>query len=99
MNNVTEENFYETVGTGTVLVKYGASWCGPCRMIKPTLERLESQHGLPIVEVDIDKDPELAKQFRIMSIPTMLLFKDGQVVRTVVGVKPQSILEKEFGLD
>lgn len=98
MINVTESNFDEMTGEGTVLVDFWAVWCGPCRMLSPTLQRLEDDHGLNVVKVNIDEQPELAKKFRIMSIPTMLLFKDGQVVRTVVGVKPQAELEKEFNL-
>jgi thioredoxin 1 len=98
LKNVTEFTFDETVSDQTILVKFGASWCGPCKMIKPTLQKLEDQHGLPVVEVDVDEEPELARQFRIMSIPTMLLFKNGQVVRTIVGVKPQKALEQELGL-
>jgi thioredoxin 1 len=94
----TEKNFVELTSIGTVLVDWFAVWCGPCKMIKPTLQKLEDQHGLPVVEVDVDEEPELARQFRIMSIPTMLLFKNGQVVRTIVGVKPQKALEQELGL-
>ena len=94
----TEGNFSELVGEGTVLVDYFATWCGPCRMLAPTLQKLEDDHGLKVVKVNIDEQPELAKKFRIMSIPTLLLFKDGQVARTVIGVKPQAELEKEFNL-
>jgi thioredoxin 1 len=94
----TEGNFSELVGEGTVLVDYFATWCGPCRMLAPTLQKLEDDHDLKVVKVNIDEQPELAKRFRIMSIPTLLLFKDGQVARTVIGVKPQAELEKEFNL-
>lgn len=98
MENVTEENFDEVINEGPVLVDFWAVWCGPCKMLAPTLEEIENQHGLRVVKVNVDEESELARQFRIMSIPTMILFKDGEAVKTVVGVKPKKQLEKEFGL-
>jgi thioredoxin 1 len=98
MRDVTEVTFDEAVGSNTILVDFHAVWCSPCKMLAPTLQKIEDKHNLPVVKVNVDEEPELARQFRIMSIPTMLLFKNGQVVRTIVGVKPQKALEQELGL-
>ncbi len=78
------------------LLYFTAAWCGPCRMLKPVLEKIESESDLEIVRVDTDKFAELAQEYKIMSVPTMILFKDGQSVRTVTGAKPKKVLEAEF---
>jgi thioredoxin 1 len=98
MEKATEYNFADKVATGTVLVDYWAVWCGPCRMVAPVLEKIEAEHGLPVIKVNVDEEPELARNARIMSIPTMVLYKDGQPVRTIVGAKSKNVLEKEFNL-
>lgn len=94
---VTELNFKDEVDTtGPVLVDFWAAWCGPCRMLAPTLEQIEEETGLKIVKVNIDEESELARAFQIMSIPTMILFDDGAPVKTIVGVKPKKTLVEEI---
>lgn len=78
-----------------VLVDFWAPWCGPCRMIAPVVEELSQQYAenVAVGKVDVDKCPDLAKQFRVMSIPTLILFKGGQVVDQKLGFQPKAALE------
>jgi len=91
MSNTIElnkENFTETVGSNKpVLVDYWAEWCGPCKMVAPILEEVASDMSdkLTVGKVDVDENQELAAQLNIMSIPTLVLFKDGEVVDQAVG--------------
>ena len=91
MSNTIElnkENFSETVGsTKPVLVDYWAEWCGPCKMVAPILEEVavDLSDKLTVGKVDVDENQELAAQLNIMSIPTLVLFKDGEVIDQAVG--------------
>ena len=81
--------------SGTVLVDFWATWCGPCRMLAPILEELSGQHPeLKIVKVDVDENPQLAMAFQVSSIPTVVSFRDGKALKKSVGVVPgEKLLE------
>ncbi len=91
-----EAGFQDCIATGTTLVDFNASWCGPCKMLGAILrEQIAPKvEGVKIASVDIDQNPNLAVLFEVMSVPSLVLFRDGQVVRSVVGMqKPQDIID------
>ncbi|PAV27640.1 thioredoxin [Virgibacillus profundi] len=92
--NVTDQNFTEETGKGLVLADFWAPWCGPCKMIAPVLEEIdgEMEEKVQIVKLDVDENQETAGKFGVMSIPTLLLFKDGNVVDQVIGFQPKEAL-------
>lgn len=93
--NVSDESFKgEVESTGTVLVDFWAPWCGPCKMIAPVLEELDKEvSNLKIAKVNVDDNPESASRFGVMSIPTLIVFKDGQPVDKVVGFQSKDALK------
>ena len=93
---VTDKTFEEETKDGLVLVDFWATWCGPCRMQSPILEQLSEEldeDELKIVKLDVDENPATAQKFGIMSIPTLLFKKDGQVVKQVAGVHTKDQLK------
>lgn len=92
--HLDQENFGEVVKEGKVLVDFYAEWCGPCKMMGPVLSELASERSdIKIVKVDIDQHEDLARQYGVMSVPTIFLFENGEVKKQDVGYKPKEILE------
>ncbi|MBE4908200.1 thioredoxin [Cytobacillus suaedae] len=94
ISNVTDQNFNTETSEGLVLADFWAPWCGPCKMIAPVLEELDSEMGekVKIVKIDVDENQETAGKFGVMSIPTLLVMKNGEVVDKVVGFQPKDAL-------
>ena len=92
--DVNDATFKETIGEGVKLVDFWAPWCGPCKMIGPVLEELDEEMSdkVQIVKLNVDDNQETAGKYGVMSIPTLLLFKDGDVVDQVVGFQPKEKL-------
>lgn len=96
MLHVKSENFDTVVASGVVLVDFHADWCGPCKMITPILQELAEEYDgkVDIVKVNVDEESDLAQRFSVMSIPTLILFKDGQILGRKTGFVPKPKLEK-----
>ncbi|MRG88383.1 thioredoxin [Salinibacillus xinjiangensis] len=94
ITHATDQNFNQETSEGLVLADFWAPWCGPCKMIAPVLEDLDSElsEKVKIIKLDVDENQETAQKYGVMSIPTLLLFKDGEVVDQVVGFQPKEAL-------
>lgn len=93
--HINKDNFHKEVldSDRPVLLDFFASWCGPCRMVGPILDEIaEEREDIKVVKINVDEEPELASQFRVMSIPTLVVFKDGAVVNQAVGARSKDAI-------
>lgn len=100
VKQVTDATFEDEVlkSDKPVLVDFWAAWCGPCRQIAPSLEAIAAEHSeqLTIVKLNIDENPATAAKYGVMSIPTLNVYKGGEVVKTIVGAKPKAAIERDL---
>ena len=93
---VTDASFTEDVLTSDkpVLVDFWAEWCGPCRLVSPVLEEIAAEHSekISVVKLNIDENPQTARDYQVMSIPTMSVFSGGKVVKSIIGARPKSAI-------
>ncbi|WUL28210.1 thioredoxin [Streptomyces sp. NBC_00353] len=100
MKNVTDADFDAEVlqSDKPVLVDFWAAWCGPCRQIAPSLEAIAAEYGdqIEIVKLNIDENPATAAKYGVMSIPTLNVYRNGEVARTIVGAKPKAAILRDL---
>lgn len=94
---VTDETFDSTLSAhDLVLIDFWAPWCGPCKMVSPILDEISNERGLWVGKLNVDENPIKSSEYDVSSIPTMVLFKSGQPVKTISGAKPKHVLLKEL---
>lgn len=101
VTTLSDDTFADTIANETepVLVDFWAEWCGPCKMVAPILDEIADENvgSLKIAKLNVDDAPDTARQYEVMSIPTLILFKDGAPVKKIVGAKPKAALLSEIG--
>jgi thioredoxin 1 len=94
---VTDESFDEVVkSNGLVLIDFWAEWCGPCKKVSPILDEISKEHGILVGKLNIDENPLKPVEFSVSSIPTMVLFEDGVVIKTIIGAMPKHKMLEEL---
>lgn len=94
---ITDSTFDTEVSTNSlILIDFWADWCGPCKKVSPILDEISEEKGLLVGKLNVDENPIKPVEFAVSSIPTMVLFKDGKPVHTVVGAKPKHVMLKEL---
>ena len=100
ISTLTDATFDETIGAANeaVVVDFWAEWCGPCKMIAPILADIATEQAgkVTIAKLNVDENPDLAMRYNVMSIPTLLVFRDGELAKRLVGAKPKSALLQEL---
>lgn len=101
--NITGTNFADEVIASDVpvIVDFWAEWCAPCHQLAPVLDAIAQERGdsIKVVKVNIDEEPELASRYGVVSIPTIILFKEGEAGAAAIGAQPKPMLEESLGLD
>ena len=94
---LTDATFADKTRTGTVLVEFWAQWCGPCHMLSPILDEIDRERDdLTVLKINADENTATARDYQVMSLPTMLLFRDGVPIRQIVGARPKGRLLAEL---
>jgi thioredoxin 1 len=94
---VTDESFDEVIkSNGLVLMDFWAEWCGPCKKVSPILDEISKEHGILVGKLNIDDNPIKTLEYSVSSIPTMVLFEDGVVIKTIIGAKPKHKMLEEL---
>ena len=94
VEHLTENNFAEKIASGVVLADFFATWCGPCKMLSPTIEEIgaECDGSFAVYKVDVDEAEDIAMDYGIMSVPTLVIFKDGEEAERMIGVQPKTAI-------
>jgi thioredoxin 1 len=100
VKTLTDATFDGEIAAGSIIVDFWAPWCGPCRMVGPVIDEIAQEHGdkVTVGKVNVDENPAIAQKYGIMSIPTIILFKDGEPSKKVIGARSKADFLKEFEL-